>query len=78
MEAGEGVRNFTPSQDSSQKLLVWQQSSKEISLFYKVWKFSNFSQILREINLEAMNFDFYEFLYFLKDIMDIINTTQGS
>ena len=57
-----------------------------------VWKFHNFpiTQILREIkfedsrrqksalftDLEALNFDFYEFLHFLKVEIDQINKNQ--
>ena len=57
-----------------------------------VWKFHDFSitQILCEINfrdsrsaksaiithLEALNFDFYEFLHFLKGEIDQINKNQ--
>ena len=58
-----------------------------------MWKFQEFAiaQILREINfgdsrnaesailahLEALNFDFYEFLHFLKGEIDQINTIQS-
>ena len=58
-----------------------------------MWKFHDFSitQILREINfedsnsaksailshLEALNFDFYEFLHFLKASIYLINKTRG-
>ena len=59
-----------------------------------MWKFQDFSvtQILREINfwdsknaklailthLEALNFDFQEFLHFLKGEIDQINKNQKS
>ena len=56
---------------------------------YTVWKFQDFciTEILREINLwesrgaksaifthlEDLNFDFYDFLHFLKAVIDQIN-----
>ena len=59
-----------------------------------VWKFQNFSitHFLREIKVgdfcgpkfailtqsEALNFDFYEFLHFLKAEIDQISTIQSS
>ena len=64
-------------------------NTKEIFVICTVWKFQDFSitQILREINfeesgsaksailphLEAVNFDFYEFLHFLKAEIDQMN-----
>ena len=71
-------------------LLIFQSA---VCLHFTVWKFQDFSvtQILREINfrdfrsaksailthLEALNIDFYEFWYFLKDKIYQINKIQS-
>ena len=63
-------------------MYLCQKCGKEFREIFAVWKSQDFSitQILREINfvdyisaksaisthLEALNFDFYEFLYFLR------------
>ena len=72
---------------------VEQMLVSKIVIFYSMWEFHDFpiTQILREIkfgasrsaksaiwtHLQALNMDFYEFLYFLKVEIYLINKTQS-